>query len=191
MTLKDAVSRALPLYSTPMSADEAGTRNAALGLSFELLLTITNKRYECLGLGTVVKNYPKASVFKGKYVPRQKLTVDYTGYLNSVGFVAFETKTTSDDFWTVDRRQLHQLLYLLRGQREMPRLLARFFYLVQRRRMDDSTGSIRALSEVYLVEDLEGLVNAGRYEFHPRDLVSSGAQGVLVDYRAKLVLCCQ
>lgn len=177
------VDRALAEFKVPMSYDSAGTRSAGIGLGFENLVVVTNKTYETSGLGVVTKNHVK---MQGSHYA-EKQTVDFSGYLQTVGFVAFDAKSTQEELFRVKRNQLHQLCYLLRGQRTMGDDGARFFYLVERRTLDDSRGRLAIKRKVYLVEDLEGLRERGKYEFREADLVEVGSFGHLLDYRRKLL----
>jgi hypothetical protein len=60
----------------------------------------------------------------------------------------------------------------------MPKTVARFFYLLERR----AQGQTRW----YVVEDLESIKQAGHYAFMDADLIPPGA-GVPIDYRKKLL----
>lgn len=66
----------------------------------------------------------------------------------------------------------------------MPRTLARFFYLIERRWKELG----REKTRKYLVEDLEQIYQAGRYEFADKDIVGPSRIGAQVDYRAKLLI---
>lgn len=186
-TFRELVEKTLPLFSVPMSTEHAGTRPGAAGASFENIIAVSNKAYERMNLGIVKKNQVKAMVVDGVFTRTEKATVDYDGYLVDVGFVAFDAKTAVGDCWRPDRRYLHQFLYLLRGSRSMPKRQARFFYLIELRQADDRSGILRTRSKVYLVEDLESVVEAGKYAPRHEDEVMPGVGGVLFDYRAKLI----
>jgi len=192
---REVVERALLAYATPMSHETTGTRSASIGAGLENLIAVTNKRYEQLGFGCVIKNELRRSVINGRLIFKQKQTVDFGGYLAEIGFVAFDAKTTRETNWSPANQALHQLCYLLRGQREMRTQYGedrrvwrgRFFYLLEHRELDTSRGALAEKSTVYLVEDLEALVDRGRYEFREEDRMGCGEQGVLLDYRAKLL----
>ena len=195
VSFREVVERALLAYATPMAHETSGTRSASIGAGLENLIAVTNKRYEQLGFGCVIKNELRRSVINGRLIFKQKQTVDFGGYLTEIGFVAFDAKTTREAFWSPANQALHQLCYLLRGQREMRAQhgddrrawRGRFFYLIERRELDTSRGALVEKSTVFLVEDLEALVDRGRYEFWEEDRVGCGEQGVLLDYRAKLL----
>ena len=177
---RQLVDRSLPVFSVPMSPERAGTRTSAIGASLENLLVMTHKGYESHGLGVVTKNHVRTRAIHGKTVYCEKQTVDYCGYLKDIGFVAFDAKSTDADCFRVDRRALHQFLYLRRGMMTLNFRLGRFFYLIEHR-------SAQSVLAVYLVTSLQRIHETGRYEFAPQDIVPYGTGGVLIDYRTKLL----
>lgn len=182
------VDRSISSYQIPMDVESAGVKSGALGANFENLIACTNAAYNRKQLGLVKKNYPKSkNIGNGRSVYVSKQTVDYDGFLLGVGFCAFDCKSTSEHCWIPAKDQVHQFLYLLTGQRMMPKDQARFFYLIERRGFNDSTGKLFSTSRVYLVEDLEAVKENGCYEFREEDLVREGAGGILIDYREKLI----
>lgn len=163
-----------------------GTKGAIVGGGLESLILITNRCYENKRLGTVKKNHVQKKFAGGKFFHSEKSTVDFDGFLSGIGFVAFDCKSTNEKCWRPDRAQLHQWLYLYRGQLQMDPRQARFFYLIERRWCEDKTGVLRNKSQVYLVENLEDIKQTGKYEFRDADVVTDGP-GILLDYRAALL----
>jgi len=182
------VRLSLPSFLTDVGFEHAGVRSAAIGAGLENLLLVTNRAYERAGIGCVKKNYVRTKLSHGQMRFAQKETVDFDGYLNGIGYVAFDAKSVKSEMkcWRPDRRFLHQFLFLLRGQRQMPREQARFFYVIEHRVVDDSRGRLEQASKIYLVEDLEAIRISGKYEFRDEDLVGPGPHGAILDYRAKL-----
>lgn len=186
-TFSELVDYEMPLFSVGMRFEKAaGQAGTVFGASFETTITISNRGYENKNLGVVKKNQVPKQYVGGKFFHAGKSTVDYDGYLMDVGFVAFDCKSTNEKVWRPERSQLHQFLYLYRGQSLMGADKARFFYLVERRWCDDSAGSLQRKAAVYLVENLENVKQTGKYEFNDDDLVLPGP-GILLDYRAKLM----
>lgn len=183
-TFAQLVDSQLPIFDVAMDVEWVGGKQGAIaGASFENLVLLANRGYEVKHLGTVKKNHIRTKFLGGKYIRAAKSTVDFDGYLKDVGFVAFDCKSTSEKHWIPKREQLHQFLYLYRGQLELNIKHGRFFYLIERHWKDETKFTRRA---VYLVENLEDVKQTGRYEFSENDVVSSGL-GVPVDYRAKLL----
>jgi penicillin-binding protein-related factor A (putative recombinase) len=170
-----------------MGLEHAGRRGAAKGADFENLVIATNQGYQKRGLGIVKKNQVRKMVAAGRLIHAEKSTVDFDGFMVGIGFVAFDCKSVHGGVWRPDKDQIHQHLFLLTGQRLMPKTHARFFYLIQMRIVDDTHGSLMSVNRTYLVENLEELTEAGKYEANPADEVHASAGGFLVDYRKKLL----
>ena len=179
LSFSDFVDQQLPLFRVCTSWGRSGRTNAKIGTNFENLIIMSNQSYENKNLGVVKKNNIATKYVKGKYFYSEKSTVDFDGWLDGVGFVAFDCKSTDhDSFWAPDRRALHQYLYLLRLSRIMPREMGRAFYLIEWRQP--------RTPQWYIVQDLEQLKLDGRYRFNDAHLVGS-SPGFFVDYRHKLL----
>jgi Recombination protein U len=207
-SFRDTVEEAMPFYSVPMSQERAGTRGAAAGANFENLVLAQNKMYERAELGVVQKQFVKM-VHAGRkgMIPVEAQTVDFQGFLTGVGHVSFDAKTTKEKVFRLEKRNLHQFLYLLRSQRWMREAqvrgagidiklardgahileAARFFYLIAFRELDTRHGSLAEKVRYYLVEDLEGMMETGTYEPYPEDEIVQAESKFLLDYRAKLL----
>jgi penicillin-binding protein-related factor A (putative recombinase) len=187
LTFSELVDRELPLFNVSMRTESAGgAKGAALGSSFESLILVSNRGYENKSLGVVSKNQVQKQFVGGRFFHTAKSTIDFSGYLKDIGFVAFDCKTTAEKVWRPERERLHQFLFLYRGQMELDHNLGRFFYLIERRWTEDRSGALSRKHAVYLAENLEDIKQTGRYEFHDDDLVVNGP-GILLDYRAKLM----
>lgn len=183
----ERVANALPFYSVDNGIEHAGVRPSAHGADFENLIISTNIGYIKRKLGVVKKNQVRKMLKNDRLVWLEKSTVDFDGYCLDVGFVAFDCKSCAEDVWRPTAAMLHQHLYLLTGQRMMPRTHARFFYLLQMRTADSMHGDLRTKQRVYLVEDLETLTEVGHYKPRPCDEIVAGTGGILLDYRKKLI----
>jgi hypothetical protein len=183
---RDVIEKSLPFYSVKMGAEHAGRRGSAAGADLENLITVTNKSYEMMKLGIVKKNQVRKMMSNGHLVNLEKSTVDYDGFLADVGFVGFDAKSCNGDSWRPDRRMIHQFMYLLTGQRTMPKSQARFFYLIELRDVDDSSGSLRKTTNWFVAEDLERILDDGKYIARAEDEVFA-SPGLLIDYRKKLI----
>lgn len=175
----------LQQYETVRTPDRVGGKQAKIGARFEDELLFTHQRYEAKRLGIVTKNNVSVGInARGHKFYRAKQTTDFQGYLAGVGHVSFEAKSTEEKCFKIKNEQIHQFCFLLIGSRNMPRTLARFFYLIERRWKELG----REKTRKYLVEDLEQIYQAGRYEFADKDIVGPSRIGAQVDYRAKLLI---
>lgn len=182
----DAVKRELPLFEVEMKYEHAGRRSAAIGADFENMILASNMGYQRKGLGVVKKNFAKTMFARGQMHYVAKGTVDYDGFLDEIGFVAFDAKSCDGPIWHPKKDDIHQFLYLLKGQRLMPFGKARFFYLIQTRVTDDRNGSLRVVRRTYLAENLELIAETGRYEPRDEDEIFAG-HIILLDYRKRLL----
>jgi penicillin-binding protein-related factor A (putative recombinase) len=164
-------------YRVPMPLEHAGTIQGQRGLNLEQEIQFTNRRYEAMQLGLVMKNHVLTRFARGEFHHVSKQTVDFSGFLKGIGHVAFDAKVTDDDCFIVAKKQVHQLCFLLSGQRLMANIGARFFYIVR----------WQQTRKTYLVEDLEALAKTGKYEFDSKDVLPQSSIGAPVDYRAKLI----
>lgn len=171
-TFSETVDFELLRFRVEHLGQSAGTRNALIGSLLENIILMANQVYESRGLGVVKKNNVEVKSHAGRVFRKGKQTVDFDGYLKGIGFVAFDAKSTESNEWRPPHEQLHQFLFLYRGQREMSRGHARFFYILERRQHP-----IRW----YLVEDLELIKRTGKYIFNEKDRMPNGP-GLLFDY---------